>query len=88
MVLKSLDKINIKDLMSGDLGHSPPEPQEGAPSAEKKGAADFAVEIDFEKGAGSPSRVFRAMSDLIDALQSVDETLIEPLAVKREPVLL
>ena len=50
--------------------------------------ADFCIEIDYVKGSGSPSRVFRAMSDLIEALQSVDSTLCEPLAFRLEPVLL
>jgi hypothetical protein len=40
------------------------------------------------KDSPHPSRVFRAMSDLIDALQSVDSTLVESLSIKLEPVLL
>jgi hypothetical protein len=50
--------------------------------------ADFCIEIDYVKGSPNPSRVFRAMSDLIEALQSVDSTLCEPLSSKLEPVLL
>lgn len=49
---------------------------------------DFCIEIDYAKGSRNPSRVFRAMSDLIEALQSLDATLVEPLAIKLEPVLL
>lgn len=49
---------------------------------------DFCIEIDFEKGSGSPSRVFRAMSDLVDALQDTDRILANRLDVKLEPVLL
>src|SRR2546421_496258 len=50
--------------------------------------ADFCIEIDYAKDSPNPSRVFRAMSDLIEALQSVDSTLAESLAIKLEPVLL
>ena len=50
--------------------------------------ADFYIEIDFQKGTGSPSRVFRAMSDLIDALQETDKNLITSIDAKLQPVLL
>ncbi|MGI9068563.1 MAG: hypothetical protein ACR2HX_19445 [Pyrinomonadaceae bacterium] len=50
--------------------------------------ADFCIEIDYEKNSPNPSRVFRAMSDLIEALESLDATLIQPLNVRLEPVLL
>lgn len=50
--------------------------------------ADFCIEIDYAKNSPNPSRVFRAMSDLIEALQSVDSTLIEPLEIRLEPILL
>src|SRR5215213_195787 len=50
--------------------------------------ADFCIEIDYEKNSPNPSRVFRAASDLIDALQSLDTTLLEPLDLKLEPILL
>lgn len=48
----------------------------------------FCVEMDYAKDSPNPSRVFRAMSDLIDALESIDHTLVEPLPVRIEPVLL
>lgn len=51
-------------------------------------AADFCIEIDYAKNSPNPSRVFRAMSDLIEALESVDHTLLEPLELKLEPVFL
>lgn len=54
----------------------------------KRGGADFSIEIDFEKGAGSPSRVFRAMSDLIDALQETDKSLVASIDAKLQPILL
>jgi hypothetical protein len=50
--------------------------------------ADFCIEIDYEKNSPNPSRVFRAASDLIDALQSLDTTLLEPIDLKLEPILL
>ena len=53
-----------------------------------KSATDFYIEIDYKKGSGSPSRVFRAMSDLIDALQDTDRSLIRTLDSKLNPVLL
>jgi|GEM_PF-416701 len=58
------------------------------PHAEEISHADFCLEIDYEKNSPNPSRVFKAMSDLIEALQSLDSTLIEPLNIKLEPVLL
>ena len=50
--------------------------------------ADFCVEIDYVKDSPHPSRVFRAMSDLIEALESVDRTLAQSLDIKIEPILL
>ena len=50
--------------------------------------ADFCIAIDYEKNSPNPSRVFRAMSDLIEALESLDATLIQPLDSKLEPILL
>jgi regulator of replication initiation timing len=51
-----------------------------------KGKADFCIEIDFEKGAESPSRVFRAMTELIETFQAIDKALVESIDVKIEPV--
>ncbi len=50
--------------------------------------ADFSIIIDYQKGQGNPSRVFRAMSDLIEAFQKVDETLIHSIESQIKPVLL
>jgi hypothetical protein len=50
--------------------------------------ADFCIEIDYEKNSPNPSRVFRAASDLLEALESLDNTLLEPLDLKLEPILL
>lgn len=48
----------------------------------------FSIEIDFERGKGDPSRVFRAMSDLIDALKETDKDLVKSIDTKIEPVIL
>ncbi|MBI1804351.1 MAG: hypothetical protein HY033_04565 [Ignavibacteriae bacterium] len=48
--------------------------------------ADFCIEIDFQRGSESPSRVFRAMTDLIETFQEIDKTLIESIDAKIEPV--
>lgn len=50
--------------------------------------SDFCIEIDYQKGSGSPSRVFRAMSDLIDALQETDQALIRSIDGRLESVML
>lgn len=50
--------------------------------------ADFALEIQFEKNSGNPSRVFRTMSELIDTMQFLDQTLIKSIDSKIEPVML
>lgn len=88
MALEDFDKkINIKHLDLSGLGTEPPEGTPDEAEARKAGA-DFFIEIDFEKGTGSPSRVFRAMSDLIDALQETDRNLIASIDAKLQPVLL
>jgi hypothetical protein len=48
----------------------------------------FGIEIDFKLGVGDPSRVFRTMSDLINALQDLDRALIGTIDTKLEPILL
>jgi len=49
---------------------------------------DFCLKIDFDKILKNPSRVFRAMSDLIEACQGIDQTLIKSIDSHIEPVLL
>jgi hypothetical protein len=51
-----------------------------------KEKADFCIEIDFEKGAESPSRVFRAMTEIIETFQDIDKALVESIDVKIEPI--
>ena len=55
---------------------------------ENNSTSDFSITIDYEKGVGSPSRVFRAMSDLIDALQETDKSLVAGIDGKITPILL
>lgn len=43
--------------------------------------AEFEITIDFEKGKGDPSRVFRAMTGLVEAFQSLDEHLLSAIDV-------
>ena len=50
--------------------------------------SEFCIKIDFEKGVGSPSRVFRAMSDLIETMQAIDVSLVQSIDAKIEPILL
>ncbi len=53
-----------------------------------KVTADFCLKIDFEKGSENPSRVFKAMSELIDAMKFLDQELIGTIDSRIEPVLL
>ncbi|OQY72380.1 MAG: hypothetical protein B6D44_10160 [Ignavibacteriales bacterium UTCHB2] len=55
---------------------------------EVKHKADFCIEIDFEKGSESPSRVFRTMTELIETFQSIDKALVESVDSKIEPVVI
>ena len=50
--------------------------------------ADYSIEIDFKKGTDNPSRVFRAMTGLIETFQTIDEKLVNSIDVKIEPVLM
>lgn len=58
-----------------------------APSFTPRDSADFCISIDFQSGGSSPSRVFRAMSELIDAFQRTDETLVQIFNSRMEPSL-
>lgn len=50
--------------------------------------ADFCIEIDFKKGSEAPSRVFRSLSDLIDAFHVFDLDLVQSIDSKIETVTL
>lgn len=58
------------------------------PQDKKKIRADFCIEIDFIKSSENPSRVFRSMSDLIEAFQGVDQTLVRSIDVQIETALM
>ena len=64
------------------------EPQMTATTATDRTQADFCIEIGFQKGTPEPARVFRAMTGLIEAFQTVDKMLVQSLDVAVEPMLL
>ncbi len=47
-------------------------------------SSDFEITIDFTPGKGDPARVFKTMSGLIDAFQSIDSHLISSFDVSLE----
>jgi len=49
-------------------------------------STDFCIEINFQKGTGNPSRVFRTMFELIEAFQALDEDLVKSIDAKIESV--
>jgi len=49
---------------------------------------DFCIQIDFKKDSEAPSRVFRALSDLIDAFYSLDLDLVQSIDPKIKPIIL
>lgn len=50
--------------------------------------ADFAIIIDFKKGEGSPTRVFTAATDLIEAFQAIDKVLVCSVDSNISPVMM
>ncbi|WP_299288267.1 hypothetical protein [uncultured Tateyamaria sp.] len=50
--------------------------------------ADFAIIIDFKKGEGSPTRVFSAATDLIEAFQAIDKVLVRSVDNNISPVMM
>ena len=50
-------------------------------------SADFAIQIDFQKGEENPSRVFKCMTELIERFQEIDKDLAGSIDVKIEPVM-
>lgn len=49
---------------------------------------DFGIEIDFIPNSTDPSRVFRAMTQLIEASEIIDERLAEAFSITAKPILL
>jgi len=50
--------------------------------------SNFYIEIGFKKDSENPSRIFKAMSDLINAFQEVDNDLIKGIDSQLEPIIL
>ena len=50
--------------------------------------ADFAILIDFKKGDGSPTRVFTAATDLIEAFQAIDKVLVKSVDSNITPLMM
>lgn len=50
--------------------------------------ADYCITLNFERGSESPSRVFRSMTELIDAFASLDKQLVGTIDTRIEPVIL
>jgi hypothetical protein len=48
----------------------------------------FCIEIDFQKGSESPSRVFRTMTELIETFQAFDNNLVQSIDPSIETVAL
>jgi hypothetical protein len=48
--------------------------------------ADFGIQINFEKGSPDPARIFRSMSELIDAFEAIDVDLISSISSEIEPI--
>ncbi len=55
---------------------------------EQLSQADFCIQIDFQKGSESPSRVFKSMAELIETFQRIDRVLIESIDTTIEPIVL
>jgi hypothetical protein len=58
------------------------------PIVDLRDYAAFAIEIDFVKGKGDPSRPFRTMVELTEALSRFDKDLVKSVDTTIEPVLI
>ena len=54
---------------------------------ENQQAELFVLKIDYEKGSPRPSRVFRAMSEMIEGFQSLDNDLVQSFPIRVSPIL-
>jgi hypothetical protein len=59
-----------------------------SPPSVRKANADFGIEIDFAPSSPDPARVFRSMTQLIDAFQRFDRELVQTIDIHIEPVML
>lgn len=50
--------------------------------------ADFSILIDFKKGDGSPTRVFTAATNLIEAFQAIDKVLVRSVDSNITPLMM
>lgn len=48
----------------------------------------YEIKVDFEKGSENPSRIFKAMSGMIDALATIDEGLVDSFGASLESKLI
>jgi hypothetical protein len=48
--------------------------------------ADFCIEIDFQKGTENPSRIFKTMTEMIEAFQLLDIDLVKSIHPEIAPV--
>lgn len=58
-----------------------------APVLDLRDFAAFAIEVDFVKGTGDPSRPFRTMVELTEALSRFDRDLVKSVDTSIEPIL-
>lgn len=49
---------------------------------------DFSIKVDFQKDQGDPTRVFRFLTDVIEALKETDKALIRSINGRVEPSIL
>ena len=49
---------------------------------------NYCIEIQFEKGSKDPSRIFRAMQEMIDTFNDFDKSLIKTIDSNIEPILI
>ena len=54
----------------------------------KAETGDFCLEVRFPPNSEHPERIFRAMTELIDACHALDKTLAESVGANIRPVLL
>jgi hypothetical protein len=48
----------------------------------------FCLHIDFDKNAPDPARIFRALTGMIEAFESLDKHLLRPLSTTVQPVMM
>lgn len=56
--------------------------------AEPVPKGDYALEVDYVRGTERPAGVFRAMSELIEAFQQLDQDLARSISAEIEPIVL